>query len=103
MRNRQYQFKVIPFGLNNVLVIFQRFMNKILKQYIEKFIQVYLDDVIIYLNNLDEHKKHIRKVLEKIREFNLKLKSSKCQQFQIEFKFVKYLVRRNSIKLDPKI
>jgi len=54
-------------------------MNKILKQYIEKFIQVYLDDVIIYLNNLDEHKKHIRKVLEKIREFNLKLKSSKCQ------------------------
>src|SRR6266498_54957 len=100
-RNGQYQFKVIPFGLNNALVTFQRLMNKVLRQYIGKFIQVYLDDVIIYSNNLTEHKRHIRAVLEKIKEANLKLKPSKCQWFQIELKFVGHLVGRNGIRPDP--
>ena len=78
MKKGQYQFKVMPFRLNNVLVTFQRLMNKVLRQYIEKFVQVYFDDVIIYSNNLDEHKRHIKAMLEKIREANLKLKPSKC-------------------------
>jgi len=69
----------MPFGLNNTLATFQRLMNKVLKQYIGKFVQVYLDDVIIYSNNLTKHKRHIKAVFEKIREANLKLKSSKCQ------------------------
>ncbi len=78
-RNRQYQFKVMSFRLNNTPATFQRLMNKILRQYIGKFVQVYLDDIIIYSNNLDEHKKHIKVMLEKIREANLKLKPSKYQ------------------------
>ncbi len=78
-KNGQYQFKVMLFRLNNTPVIFQRLMNKVLRQYIGKFIQVYLNDVIIYSNNLNEHKRHIKAVLEKIREANLKLKPSKCQ------------------------
>jgi len=69
----------MPFRLNNIPATFQRLMNKVLRQYIGKFIQVYLDDVIIYSNNLDEHKRHIKAVLEKIREANLKLKPSKYQ------------------------
>jgi len=67
------------FGLNNVLATFQKLMNKVFRQYIGKFVQVYLDDMIIYSNNLDEHKRHIKAVLEKVREANLKLKPSKCQ------------------------
>ncbi len=78
-RSGQYQFKVMPFGLNNALATFQRLMNKVLRRYIEKFVQVYLDNMIIYSNNLDEHKRHIKVVLKKIRKVNLKLKSSKCQ------------------------
>ena len=69
----------MSFRLNNALATFQRLMNKVLRQYIGKFVQVYLDDVIIYSNNLDEHKRHIKAVFEKIREANLKLKPSKCQ------------------------
>ncbi len=92
----------MPFGLNNTLATFQRLMNKVLKQYIGKFVQVYLDDVIIYSNNLTKHKRHIKAVFEKIREANLKLKSSKCQQFQIELKFVGHLVERNGIRPDPR-
>ncbi len=75
-------------------------MNKVLKQYIGKFVQVYLDDVIIYSNNLNEYKRHIKAVLEKIRKANLKLKPSKCQWFQIELKFVEHLVERNGIRPD---
>src|SRR6266540_7100285 len=90
----------MPFGLNNVLATFQRLMNKVLRQYIGKFVQVYLNNMIIYSNNLDEHKRHIKAILEKIREANLKLKPSKCQWFQIKLKFVGYLVRRNGIRSD---
>src|SRR6266542_2648146 len=92
----------MPFGLNNAPATFQRLMNKVLRQYIGKFVQVYLDDVIIYSNNLTEHKKHIKAVLEKIREANLKLKPSKCQWFQMELKFVRHLVGRNGIRPDPR-
>ncbi len=99
-RNGQYQFKVMPFKLNNASATFQRLMNKVLRQYIGKFVQVYLDDVIIYSNNLDEHKRHIKAVFEKIRKANLKLKLSKCQWFQTELKFVGHLVGRNGIKSD---
>src|SRR6266498_4324520 len=78
-RNGQYQFKVMPFRLNNALVTFQKLINKVLRQYIGKLVQVYFDDIIIYFNNLDKHKKHIKVVLEKIRKANLKLKLLKCQ------------------------
>ncbi len=100
-RSGQYQFKVMSFGLNNAPATFQRLMNKFLRQYIGKFVQVYLNDVIIYSNDLNEHKKHIKAVFEKIREANLKLKPSKCQWFQTELKFVSHLVGRNGIKPDP--
>src|SRR6266542_1648869 len=88
----------MPFGLNIAPATFQRLMNKVLRQYIGKFVQVYLDNVIIYSNNLSKHKRHIKAVLEKIREANLKLNLSKCQWFQIELKFVGHLVGRNGIR-----
>ena len=75
-------------------------MNKILRQYIKKFVQIYLDDVIIYLNNLKDHKKHIKVMFEKIKKVNFKLKLSKYQQFQIELKFVRHLMKRNDIRSD---
>ncbi len=92
----------MPFGLNNASATFQRLMNKVLRQYIGKFVQVYFDDVIIYSNNLTEYKRHIKAVLEKIRKANLKLKPSKCQWFQTELKFVGHLVGRNGIRPDPR-
>jgi len=62
-RRGQYQFRVMPFGLCNVPVIFQRLINKILRPYIGKFMKVYLDDVIIHSRSKEEHIKHMRAVL----------------------------------------
>ncbi len=78
-RNGQYQFRVMPFGLYNAPATFQRLMNKILRPYIGKFVEVYLDDVIIHSRSKEEHIKHVRAVLQKIREANLKLKPTKCK------------------------
>ncbi len=62
-RSGQYQFRVMPFGLCNALTTFQRLMNKILRPYIGKFVEVYLDDIIIHSRSKEEHIKHVRAVL----------------------------------------
>jgi len=77
-------------------------MNKILRPYIGKFVKVYLDDVIIHSKMKEEHIKHVRAVLQKIREANLKLKPSKCKWFEQELTFVGYKIEINRIKPDPR-
>ena len=63
-------------------------MNKVLKDYIRKICVVYLDDIIIYSKNIHEHEKHVRMVLRKLREHNLKMKPSKCEWFKEELTFL---------------
>src|ERR1043165_8229959 len=69
-----YQFKVMPFGLNNASATFQRLMNDALSDYLRKFVAVYLNDIIIFSKDKKSHKRHVKKVLNKIREANLKIK-----------------------------
>ncbi len=92
----------MPFGLCNAPATFQRLMNKILRPYIGKFVEVYLDDVIIHSRTKEEHIKHVRVVLQKIREANLKLKPSKCKWFEQELTFVGHKIGINGIKPDPR-
>src|ERR1043165_8393324 len=70
--SRHYQFRVMPFELNNVPATFQRLMNEILRDYLEKFVIVYLDDIVIFFKDKKSYKRHVRKVLNKIREAKLK-------------------------------
>ncbi len=92
----------MPFGLYNAPAIFQRLMNKILRPYIGKFVEVYLDDVIIHSRSKEEHIKHVRAVFQKIRKANLKLKPTKCKWFEQELTFVGYKIEINSIRSDPR-
>ena len=69
----------MPFGLNNAPVTFQRLMDSVLKEYLYKFTIVYLDDIIIFSKTKEEHIRHVKQVLHKIKQANLKLKPSKCQ------------------------
>ncbi len=101
-RSGQYQFRVMPFGLCNAPATFQRLMNKILRPYVGKFVEVYLDDVIIHSRSKEEHIKHVRAVLQKIREANLKLKPSKCKWFEQELTFVGHVIGINGIRPDPR-
>ena len=69
----------MPFGLNNAPATFQKLMNRVLRPYLRKFAVVYLDDIIIFSKNLEDHVQYVKMVLDKIREARLKLKPSKCQ------------------------
>src|ERR1043165_9944135 len=90
----------MPFGLNNAPAIFQRLMNNVLRDYLRKFVAVYLDDIIIFSKDKKSHKRYIKKVLNKIRDANMKIKITKCQWFLNEIKFVGYRVDQQGIQPD---
>ena|SRR6266498_599078 len=77
-------------------------MNKVLRKYLGKFVEVYLDDVIIYSRTKEEHIRYVRAVLQKIRKVNLKLKLTKCKWFEQELIFVGYRITARGIEPDPR-
>src|SRR5205823_610550 len=74
-----FEFNVMPFGLKNAPPTFQRMMNEILKDWLDEFVVVYIDDIMIYSKTFEEHLEHIEKILKKLKEVNLMLKLSKCK------------------------
>ena len=96
-----YQFRVMPFGLNNSLTTFQTLMNEVLRPFIKQFCIVYLDDIIIYSKTPEEHLEHLRLILEALREAGLKIKPSKCEFFKRELTFVGYRISEKGIATDP--
>ena len=96
-----YEFKVMPFGLCNAPATFQRTMDTVLRGIKEKFVLVYLDDVIIYSKTFSEHLQHIIEVLNRIREANLRLKAEKCHFAATELQFLGHVVGKEGVKPDP--
>eukprot|EP00983_Pelagomonas_calceolata_P001683 55590-Pelagomonas_calceolata.AAC.1 len=72
----QFQFKVLCFGLTDAPATFQRAMNTLFREYIGKFVLVYLDDTLVMSRTPEEHEQHLRIVLELLRKYELKAKLS---------------------------
>jgi hypothetical protein len=81
-RYGHYEFVVVPFGLTNALVVFMCLMNDIFRNYLDKFVIVFLDDILIYSKSEEEHEHHLRLVLQELREHQLYAKLSKCYFYQ---------------------
>ena len=96
-----YEYNVMPFGLKNAPATFQRAMDRMLREYLDEFVTVYIDDILIYSRTFKEHMEHIRKVLEKLRKFHVKVKLKKCRFCEEEIKYLGHLVGRNGLKVDP--
>ncbi|GBG59088.1 hypothetical protein CBR_g24431 [Chara braunii] len=77
-RYGHYEFIVMPFGLTNAPATFQRCMNDLFRPWLDKFVVVYLDDILVFSRTLEEHQGHLRQVLEKLREANFKINAKKC-------------------------
>ncbi|GJW61873.1 retrotransposon protein, putative, ty3-gypsy subclass [Tanacetum coccineum] len=78
-RYRHFEFTVMPFGLTNAYMVFMDFMNRICKPYLDKFVIVFIDDIVIYSKSKGEHEVHLRLILEFLKKENLFGRFSKCE------------------------
>jgi hypothetical protein len=92
-----YEYNVMPFGLTNALATFQRIMDKTLKKYIDEFVTVYLNDIMIYSKSFKEHIEHIEKVLIKLEEINAIIKLKKCEFGKKNIEFLGHIVGKDGL------
>ena len=96
-----YEYTVMSFGLTNAPDYFMNMMNKVFMEFLDKFVVVFIDDILVYSKNEEEHKEHLRLVLEKLREHQLYAKFSKCEFWLKEVGFLGHVISGEGIAVDP--
>ena len=92
----------MPFGLTNAPAMFMDLMNRVFRRYLDKFVVVFIDDILIYSSSEEEHKRHLRMVLQTLREHQLYAKLSKCEFWLREVVFLGHIISSEGILVDPK-
>ncbi|GJY96740.1 putative reverse transcriptase domain-containing protein [Tanacetum coccineum] len=100
-RYEHYEFQVMPFGLTNAPVVFMDLMNRVCKPYLDKFVIVFIDDILIYSRNKEEHVNHLRIILELLRKEKLYAKFSKCEFWISIVQFLGHLIDNQGLHVDP--
>lgn len=95
-----YEYLVLPFGLTNAPAVFQCLVNDVLRDMINKFVFVYLDDILIFSRSLTEHTSHVRKVLQRLLENQLFVKAEKCEFHRNSVSFLGYVVSAGTVEMD---
>jgi len=96
-----YEYLVMPFGLCNAPAAFQRWINEVFMEHIDMCCIVYLDDVLIYSNTLQQHRKDVSNFLEAIRKSGMKVKPSKCEFHQSETEYLGFIIGQEGVQTDP--
>jgi hypothetical protein len=96
-----YEYIVMSFGLTNAPAYFMYLMNKVFMEFLDKFVVVFIDDILVYSKTVEEHAEHLRLVLQKLRENKLYAKRSKCEFWLKEVSFVGHVVSNGGISVDP--
>src|SRR4051812_34497614 len=96
-----YEYTVMSFRLTNATAYFMNMMNKVFMEFLDKFVVVFIDDILIYSKNEQEHEAHLRLVLEKLREHQLYAKFSKCEFWLKEVGFLGHVVLGEGVAVDP--
>jgi hypothetical protein len=96
---RLFEWMVMPFGLTNSLAAFQRFMNNILGDMLDICVVVYLDDILIYSDNLKEHKEHVQELLCHLWKHGLFAKASKCKWHKYSVEFLGYILLNQGLTM----
>ena len=92
----------MSFGLTNAPTKFMDLMHRVFQPYLDRFLVIFVDDILIYSKYEEEHKGHLRIVLQALRDHMLYAKFSKCKFWLSEVRFLGHLVSSSSVSVDPK-
>ncbi|GJR20134.1 putative reverse transcriptase domain-containing protein [Tanacetum coccineum] len=101
MRYGHYEFQVMPFGLTNTPAVFMDLMNRVCKPYLDKFVIVFIDDILIYSRNKKDHEEHLKLILELLKKEELYTKFSKCEFWIPKAQFLGHVIDIKGIHVDP--
>ena len=96
-----YEFVVMPSGVTNVPTAFMDLMNRVFRDYLDQFVVVFIDDILIYSKSVEEHEEHLRLVLGRLQREKLYAKFSKCDFWLEQVSFLGHIVSRDGIAVDP--
>ena len=97
-----FESLVMPFGLTNAPATFQHFINDVLRPYLDQFCTAYLDDILIYSDNLEDHVKHVRLVLKALSAVGLHLKPEKCEFHRSKVNYLGLVISSDGVSMDPR-
>ena len=98
---RPFEFTMMPSGLTNSLVAFMDLMHRVFQPYLDQFVVVFVDNVLIYSQFEQEHEDHLRIVLQELRDHQLYAKFSKYKFWLTQVKFLGHVVSASSVPIDP--
>nr|XP_027067807.1 uncharacterized protein LOC113693474 [Coffea arabica] len=96
-----FEFVVMPFGLTNAPVAFMDLMHRVFKPYLNQFVVVFIDDILVYSKTHEDHERHLRLVLQTLKEHQLYAKFSKCEFWLDKVSFLGHVISRDGIAVDP--
>ncbi|GJR24254.1 putative reverse transcriptase domain-containing protein [Tanacetum coccineum] len=100
-RYGHYEFQVMPFGLTNAPTVFSDLMNRVCKPYVDKFVIVFTNDILIYSKSKQEHEEHLKLILELLKKEELYVKFSKCEFWIPKVQFLGHVIDSQGIHVDP--
>ena len=101
-RYGHFEFIMMPFGLTNALAAFMDLMHRVFQPYLDQFVVVFVDDILIYSRFEEEHEDHLRVVLQVLRNHQLYAKFNKYEFWFVEVKFLGHVVSASGVSVDPR-
>lgn len=96
-----FEYLVMPFGLTNAPAVFQALINDVLRDFLNRFMFVYLDDILIFSHSIEEHIQHVRLVLQRLLENRLYIKAEKCEFHTSSISFLGHIIKSGQVAADP--
>ncbi|GJZ14063.1 putative reverse transcriptase domain-containing protein [Tanacetum coccineum] len=96
-----YEFQVMPFGLTNAPAVIMDLMNRVCKPYLDKFLIVFIDDILIYSKNKKEYEEHLKAILGLLKKEELYAKFSKCEFWILKIQFLGHVIDNQGVHVDP--